>query len=220
LSAPFHVSTKHSLAIMLEFSQLGCVRGQRLLFRQISGQLPAGQLLRLTGANGAGKTSLLRILCGLLPPTAGEVRWQQQKISAVREEYASALLYIGHAVSLKDDLSASENLQTAETLAGRSISADQALAALTAAGLKGRSHLPARQLSQGQKKRVHLARLALPAAPPLWILDEPFNALDVDGCDWLSAQLSAHLNKGGSVILTSHQALILDAGIRQQELAL
>ena len=88
MSAPFHVSTKHSLAIMLEFSQLGCVRGQRLLFRQISGQLPAGQLLRLTGANGAGKTSLLRILCGLLPPTAGEVRWQQQKISAVREEYA------------------------------------------------------------------------------------------------------------------------------------
>ena len=205
---------------MLELSQLGCVRGQRLLFRQVSATLAGGTLLRVTGANGAGKTSLLRMLCGLLAPSAGEVRWQQRNITLVREDYARALLYIGHASALKDDLSARENLQAAQSLAGRPVRAEQARAALAAVGLHERGAVPARALSQGQKKRVHLARLALPDSAPLWILDEPFNALDTEGCDWLAARLAAHLQQGGAAVLTSHQALALDAGITQQVLAL
>lgn len=205
---------------MLEIDKLACVRGSRLLFRQINAQVQPGDLLRVTGSNGAGKTSLLRLLCGLLEPTAGEVRWHKEKISKVREQFARSLLYIGHAGGLKDDLTASENLHVAETLAGRSITALDTRAALAAAGLQGREMMPARQLSQGQKKRVHLARTALPFAPSLWILDEPFNALDVTGCDWLSAQISAHLKQGGSAILTSHQPVLLGSGINQKTLAL
>jgi heme exporter protein A len=205
---------------MLEIDKLACVRGSRLLFRHIHSQVLPGDLLRVTGSNGAGKTSLLRMLCGLLEPTAGEVRWQHEKISKVREQYARSLLYIGHAAGLKDDLTAIENLQVAETLAGRNMTADQASTALSLAGLNGRERMPARQLSQGQKKRVHLARTALPSAPALWILDEPFNALDVMGCAWLSAQISGHLKKGGSVILTSHQPVALESGIHEKTLAL
>ena len=205
---------------MLEIDKLACVRGSRLLFRQINAQVQAGELLRVTGSNGAGKTSLLRMLCGLLEPTAGEVRWQQEKISKVRENYARSLLYIGHAGGLKEDLTAIENLHVAETLAGRSMTTSQARLALAAAGLEGRELMPTRQLSQGQKKRVHLARTALPSAPLLWILDEPFNALDVTGCAWLSDQISAHLKQGGGAILTSHQPVALASGIHEKTLAL
>jgi heme exporter protein A len=205
---------------MLEIDKLACVRGSRLLFRQVHSQVQPGELLRVTGSNGAGKTSLLRMLCGLLEPTAGEVRWHHEKISKVREHYARSLLYIGHAAGLKDDLTAIENLHIAETLAGRKMTFDHARAALAAAGLTGRDMMPARQLSQGQKKRVHLARTALPSAPALWILDEPFNALDVMGCAWLSAQISAHLKKGGCAILTSHQPVALESGIHEKTLAL
>ena len=205
---------------MLEIDKLACVRGSRLLFRQINAQVQAGELLRVTGSNGAGKTSLLRMLCGLLEPTAGEVRWQQEKISKVREHYARSLLYIGHAGGLKEDLTAIENLHVAETLAGRSMTTSQARLALAAAGLEGRELMPTRQLSQGQKKRVHLARTALPSTPLLWILDEPFNALDVTGCAWLSDQISAHLKQGGCAILTSHQPVALASGIHEKTLAL
>jgi heme exporter protein A len=205
---------------MLEIDKLACVRGSRLLFRQINAQVQAGELLRVTGSNGAGKTSLLRMLCGLLEPTAGEVRWQQEKISKVREHYARSLLYIGHAGGLKEDLTAIENLHVAETLAGRSMTTSEARLALAAAGLEGRDLMPTRQLSQGQKKRVHLARTALPSAPLLWILDEPFNALDVNGCAWLSDQISAHLKQGGCAILTSHQPVALASGIHEKTLAL
>ena len=205
---------------MLEIDKLACVRGSRLLFRQINVQVQAGELLRVTGSNGAGKTSLLRMLCGLLEPTAGEVRWQQEKISKVREHYARSLLYIGHAGGLKEDLTAIENLHVAETLAGRNMTTSQARSALAAAGLEGRDLMPTRQLSQGQKKRVHLARTALPSAPLLWILDEPFNALDVTGCAWLADQISAHLKQGGCAILTSHQPVALASGIHEKTLAL
>ena len=205
---------------MLEIDKLACVRGSRLLFRQLNTDVKPGDLLRVTGANGAGKTSLLRMLCGMLEPSAGEVRWHHEKLRNVREQYARSLLYIGHAAGLKDDLTAGENLQVAETLAGRSITAAQARIALTSAGLPGRDMMPARQLSQGQKRRVHLARTILPSAPVLWILDEPFTALDNLGCEWLSARISAHLKKGGSAILTSHQPVSLESGITHKTIAL
>lgn len=191
-----------------------------MLFRQVCADVRPGDFLRVTGANGSGKTSLLRMLCGLLPPSSGEVRWHNETISDVREDYARALLYIGHATNLKDDLTASENLQVAEALAGRRITEDQARTALVSAGLANQVMMPARHLSQGQKKRVHLARTILAAAPALWILDEPFNALDQHGCDWLTARITAHLKNGGGVVLTSHQPVALEHGLSHKTLAL
>jgi len=205
---------------MLELEQLACVRGATLLFRGVSAHLARGQLLRVTGANGAGKTSLLRMLCGLTAPSAGQIRWQEQTLARVREPFARDLLYVGHAAALKDDLSALENLQAAETLAGRPVTVEVARVALAQAGLQERATLPARRLSQGQRKRVHLARLALPTAPLLWILDEPFNALDAEGNAWLQQRIATHIRQGGMTVLTSHQPLTLDAGHAQQVLAL
>jgi heme exporter protein A len=171
---------------MLEIDKLACVRGSRLLFRHIHSQVLPGDLLRVTGSNGAGKTSLLRMLCGLLEPTAGEVRWQHEKISKVREQYARSLLYIGHAAGLKDDLTAIENLQVAETLAGRNMTADQASTALSLAGLNGRERMPARQLSQGQK----------------------------NACIWRALPCHPHLHCGYSMNLLMHLMLWVVHGCR------
>lgn len=175
----------------------------------------------MQGANGAGKTSLLRIICGLLAPAAGEVRWRGQPISELREEFNRELVYIGHAAALKDELTPLENLQTAATLGGRAtLGRAEAAAALEAAGLRGRERSPSRALSQGQRKRVALARLALPAPPGLWVLDEPFNALDTAATSWLDGLIGARLDAGGCVVLTSHQPVALDASRAPQVLSL
>jgi heme exporter protein A len=205
---------------MLDLRDLAAVRGGRRLFAGIGAAVPPGGLLRVQGANGAGKTTLLRMLCGLVAPAAGEVRWRGQAIAALGEEYHRELVYIGHAAALKDELSPLENLQAAATLGGRGITPREAADALAAAGLKGRERLPSRVLSQGQRKRVALARLALPAPPGLWVLDEPFNALDVGAVDWLLGLIRERLAAGGIVVLTSHQAVALDDAARQQVLAL
>lgn len=205
---------------MLDLRELAAVRGSRRLFAGVNASVPPGGLLRVQGANGAGKTTLLRMLCGLVAPAAGEVRWQGQPIRVLAEEYHRALVYIGHAAALKDELTPLENLQAAAALGGCSVTPREAAAALAAAGLKGREHLPARVLSQGQRKRVALARLALPAAPGLWVLDEPFNALDVSAVDWLLGLIRARLAAGGVVVLTSHQAVALDDAAQQHTLVL
>lgn len=205
---------------MLDLRELAAVRGGRRLFAGVQVQVPAGGLLRVRGANGAGKTSLLRMLCGLLAPAAGEVRWRGQPIAALAEEFHRELVYIGHAAALKDELSPIENLQAAATLGGAAATLSEAAAALAAAGLKGRERLPSRVLSQGQRKRVALARLALPSPPGLWVLDEPFNALDVGAVEWLLGLIRARLAAGGVVVLTSHQSVALDDAARQQVLAL
>src|SRR5207244_8522870 len=136
-----------------------------------------GKLLRIAGANGSGKTSLLRILCGLLTPTHGEVRWDGTPIQRLREEYASKLVYIGHAPAVKDDLTTAENLAIACSLAGLRVSGPQIEAALGEYGLPSGTML-VRKLSQGQRRRSALARLLLSQTVPLWLLDEPFAALD------------------------------------------
>ncbi|HSV71849.1 MAG TPA: cytochrome c biogenesis heme-transporting ATPase CcmA [Methylibium sp.] len=205
---------------MLDLRELAAVRGGRRLFAGVQVQVPAGGLLRVRGANGAGKTSLLRMLCGLLAPAAGEVHWRGQPIAALAEEFHRELVYIGHAAALKDELSPIENLQAAATLGGAAATLSEAAAALAAAGLKGRERLPSRVLSQGQRKRVALARLALPAPPGLWVLDEPFNALDVGAIEWLLGLIRARLAAGGVVVLTSHQSVALDDAAQQQVLAL
>ncbi len=196
---------------MLELRGVACARGGRTLFRQLDCQVAAGRLLRVRGVNGAGKTSLLRMVCGLLPAAEGQVLWRGEPIRDLAEQFGRELVYLGHAAALKDDLSALENLQTACLLGGLVVSRAQAQQALTEAGLPGRWRAPARQLSQGQRRRVALARLVLSSATPLWVLDEPFNALDTAATAWLCGLLQDHLARGGVVVLTSHQDVALDA---------
>jgi heme exporter protein A len=181
------------------------MRGDALLFRELSFGLKGGSLLHVAGRNGAGKTSLLRMLCGLLLPEAGEIRWRGKSIRSQREEYHGELLFLGHANAVKDEFSALENLRVACAVAGRAVSETQALAALDAIGLAHRVDLDARHLSQGQRRRVALARLLLAQSIPLWILDEPFTALDVPAVALLAQTIEAHLVCGGAVIYTTHQ---------------
>jgi heme exporter protein A len=204
----------------LELRQVECVRGRRSLFKGLDLVVRPGQLLRLQGANGAGKTSLLRMICGLLAPAHGEVLWRGQRVGALREEFGKELVYLGHAAALKDDLSTLENLQVASVLGGQAVSASQASAALAAAGLRGRERAPARVLSQGQRKRVALARLVLSSTTPLWVLDEPFNALDIAAAAWLVGLISAQVERGGIVVLTSHQSVAFGDTLPQVALSL
>jgi heme exporter protein A len=194
---------------MLETLDLACLRGDRRLFRGLNLQLRSGQLLRVEGANGAGKTSLLRLLAGLALPAAGEVRWNGQPIRRQREAYAQALLYMGHLGGLKDELTARENLQIDCALSGAAdIDTARIDAALGGWGLARQAALPLRVLSAGQRRRAALARLQLSTAA-LWILDEPFNALDVDAVAQLGQCLERHVDGGGLAVITSHMPLPL-----------
>ena len=205
---------------LLELQDITCSRGERQLFSGLSARLGPSQWLRVQGNNGAGKTSLLRMVCGLLLPTRGAVLWRGEPITRLREEFSRELLYLGHAAALKNDLSAIENLQCASALGGHMPGTDAAAAALEAAGLGAQLDLPARVLSQGQRRRVALARLALPEAASLWVLDEPFNALDTTACAWLTGLLNRHLKRGGLAVLTSHQSVALDTSLPPLVLAL
>ena len=196
---------------MLEGIGLECVRGERTLFRDLDFKLERGALLRVAGENGSGKTSLLRIVCGLTPPAAGELRWRGENIRSLREDYWKELVYIGHANALKDDLTAQENLRIGCRLAGLAASAAQTLDALERFGVGRCAKLPARVLSQGQRRRVALARLGVSAALPLWVLDEPFTALDAAAVENLEALVGEHLNRGGAVMLTTHQEVRIAA---------
>ena len=190
---------------MLEARQLECTRGERKLFRKLSFRLGRGQLLRVAGANGSGKTSLLRIMCGLVAPSAGELLWQGRPIREEREEYCRNLVFIGHLNALKDDLTALENLRFAAALGGLPADSAHSLAGLDRFGVAHCAELPAKVLSQGQRRRVALARLALSPSVPLWILDEPFSALDAAAVAELELLLAAHIAAGGMVVLTTHQ---------------
>jgi heme exporter protein A len=194
---------------MLQATDLTCVRGDRCLFRQLGLSVAPGQLLLVEGENGAGKTSLLRILAGLGLPALGQVLWQGQPIARQREDYGQALLYLGHLGALKEELSAAENLLADARIAGLpGIGAGQVADALGLMGLQRVAGLPVRVLSAGQRRRAALARLLL-EPPPLWILDEPFNALDTAAVDLLGRTLESHLARGGMAVLTSHQPVAL-----------
>jgi len=194
---------------MLEASNLECVRGERRLFRDLSFALGAGTLLEVRGANGSGKTSLLRMLCGLLGPSAGRVSWNGSDIRAAREEFGASLAYIGHLNGIKDDLTALENLVLSARVAGIAVEKNAAHDALRDAGLHGFQHSPSRILSQGQRRRIALARLRLSSAQTLWVLDEPFNALDVSALALMQSLLGSHLANGGMVVLTTHQEVAI-----------
>ena len=205
---------------MLELLDLDCIRGERRLFQGIRATLEPGTLMRVHGANGAGKTSLLRMICGLTMPARGEVRWNGVPVASLKEEYGRQLVYLGHAAALKEDLSALENLASSSALAGLAFRPEDAVAALAAAGLAGREHLPVRVLSQGQKRRAGLARLRLSGSVPLWVLDEPFSALDAGAIEWLRTVLAEHLRRSGMLVLSSHQPVDIDAGARHVDLHL
>lgn len=196
---------------MLEVAELSCRRGERDLFHNLSFQLQAETLLHVRGRNGSGKTTLLRALCGLLRPDAGSIRWRGESIRDLAEDYNRDLLYFGHLNGIKADLTGLENLRVASTLDQDPVDEDTIFNALIRIGLDGFEDLPTRMLSQGQKKRVALARLILSKAP-LWILDEPFTALDVDAVDLLQQLIAEQVAGGGSVVLTTHQEVPLTSG--------
>ena len=193
---------------MFSVSNLCCSRGEKRLFSGVSFSLQGGEYLHLEGDNGVGKTSLLRLACGLSPLEEGEICWQGQPVSENKDEFRSNLAYLGHQLALKEDLTPLENLLSHAAVAGRQLAESQAKAALAQLGLRGREHLPVRVLSQGQKRRTALARLVVSTAK-LWILDEPFVALDPAAQNALSEVINAHLSTQGMVLLTSHQAVSL-----------
>lgn len=190
---------------MLEVEDLACLKGDRLLFRGLAFRLQAGGLLRVAGPNGVGKTSLLRLVTGLALPEAGEIRWHGEPIRGARETFHGDLLYLGHAAALNDLLSPLENLRFACAAAGDAVAEEDCVRALVRIGLADQLDLPARVLSQGQRRRVGLARLFLSGGRTLWVLDEPFTALDVRAVAELAATLSGHCEAGGMVMLTTHQ---------------
>ena len=196
---------------MLEADNLECVRGERRLFSGVGFRLQAGELLYLQGRNGAGKTSMLRMLIGLLPPADGEIRWRGQPTRQLSDEFRADLCYLGHYNAIKEELTPLENLLASARLADEALSEDDALDALEQVGLAGREDLACRYLSQGQKRRVALARLCNERRA-LWLLDEPFVALDAAAVELVAGLIGAHLQRGGLAVLTTHQPVDIPAG--------
>jgi heme exporter protein A len=196
---------------LLRAAGLACVRGERRLFSDVSFALPAGTLVQVSGPNGSGKTSLLRIICGLLAPATGEVSWNGRPIRELGENYHASLAYVGHLNAVKDELDAKENLAMAAQLAGLPANAHAIADALGEFGLAGSEHLPCKLLSQGQKRRAALARLVLCGDRTLWVLDEPFAALDAVGFGRTRSLIEGHLARGGVAVLSTHQEVGLPA---------
>ena len=192
----------------LQAHALACVRGERKLFSGLDLKLSAGECLHIRGENGVGKTSLLRILTGLSKPELGQVLWNGQTISSDPSIFHRDVLFLGHRDALKEELTALENLQMYAALDAAKLSLEKALSALARFGLRGRENLPVHCLSAGQKRRVLMARM-LTREARLWVLDEPFNALDVEAIAQLEQLIVEHLAAAGIVVFTSHQAVTL-----------
>lgn len=203
---------------MLEISNLACSRGDHRLFSGLSFTLHPGQIMQVQGANGSGKTSLLRTLCGFLMPDEGDIIWRGKNVRELDENYYAELLYLGHLNAIKDELNALENLRILAGLSGVEIEEKNAVSALRRMGLRGRERLPVKVLSQGQRRRVALARL-LVADTKLWILDEPLAALDVGAVALIQELIAEHLARQGMVIFTTHQPLQV-AGAEMRSLSL
>jgi len=187
----------------LDVRALQCRRGERTLFRSVEFSVRTGEIVWLRGANGQGKTTLLRTLAGLSAPESGSVAWNDRSAQP-------AFLYLAHANGLKEDLTAFESLQFLSRLAGTEPSRESLDSALAVFGMTSRRQAPVRTLSQGQRRRVALARLSVEPAPPTWLLDEPFDALDAAGIETLNGVLVGHARRGGSIVLTSHVPLTID----------
>ena len=191
------------------------MRGERLLFSDVSFTLNPGGFIQLTGPNGSGKTSLLRIVCGLIMPERGEVSWQGAHIRSLGEEYSRIITYLGHRNAVKEELSSLENLRISSGLAGTELGGEVAQQALARVGLSGREHLPARFLSEGQRRRSALARL-LTSDTTLWLLDEVLASLDHAAGILVESVIGEHLSKGGMAIVATHQEVHISAGSFQR----
>lgn len=192
---------------MLQVHNLSFERNQESLFNRIDFSLAPGEALQITGSNGCGKTTLLKILCGLLPPSEGEIHWQGQRIQERRAIYQSAIQYLGHLPGVRSGLTVSENLEWANALWG-STSAGLIEETLARMGLAEHKNSFVHLLSAGQQRRLLFAKLLL-AKVPLWLLDEPFTALDHTGVTWVKELMIAHLAQGGLLVFTSHQPFVL-----------
>jgi len=191
------------------------VRGDRRLFSGLDLSVSPGTFVQLTGANGSGKTSLLRILCRLLEPAEGQITWDGANIRSLGEEYFTSVTYLGHRHGVKDELSAVENLIISNALNGVSVSKERAITVLEQMGLKGRELLPARLLSEGQRRRVALARL-LVCNTKVWLLDEVMTSLDKGAVALVRSLIENHLDAGGMAIVATHQELEFSAGLTQR----
>ncbi len=192
----------------LQVTNLHCARGDRQLLKQVNFHLESTQLMHLRGHNGSGKTTLLRTIAGLLPVQSGTVQWNGQDINQSPQDYRSALLYLGHSNGLKDELNAVENLRMQAIIRGEPVEEKAVWRTLQELGLQGHEDIPTKFLSQGQKRRVALARLWLSKAT-LWLLDEPFSALDQAALEQLQFISREHLRNGGILLLTTHQSVEL-----------
>ncbi len=196
---------------MLEARSLSCIRDDRTLFEDLSFRLEAGQILLLEGRNGSGKTSLLRLLCGMRQPDAGQIHWGGEDIYQLGPDYFAHIAYVGHKDGVKQDLTAYENLKLARGLGAPNpdFSNDEALDKVE---LWGFDDIPARNLSAGQQRRLALARLLVTRAN-LWILDEPFTSLDTHGISIVEGLFADHVARGGMLAVTSHHQVNLTDGI-------
>lgn len=201
---------------MLDIHGISCHRGNRKLFGPLSVSVPAGRLLSVEGPNGSGKTTLLRAICGLTVPEQGTICWHGRPIAEQREQFTAQLTYIGHRNGLKDDLTPVENVRAGMQIAGHAIAGAMVRTALEAVGIGLSLHrLPTKVLSEGQKRRVALARLWC-AEQPLWVLDEPFTALDARSSQLLRERLQQQVERGGIVVVATHQAIGLQTQAVQQ----
>ena len=193
------------IVILLHIKSVTCIKQDRCLFADLNFSLNSGQIMQLAGPNGAGKTSLLRIIAGFSVPDEGAVLFQEQPISKYYEEYARELLFIGHKTGVNTQLSAVENVRHWLQINGY-INQPDLYPILAQLGLVGLEDVPVRMLSAGQQRRVALVRLWLSEAK-LWVLDEPFTALDKSGVAFLQQRFTEHLQSGGAILLTTHQDL-------------
>jgi heme exporter protein A len=192
-------------AATFEARSLACIRDDRMLFESLDFTIDPGQALVLEGQNGSGKTSLLRILCGIRLPESGELLWEGKNIFQLGPEFHEHIAYLGHKDGSKLDLTPLENLRIAQGLgkARKDIDLEQALDQV---GLYGFEDIPTRNLSAGQQRRLAIARLLVTDAK-LWILDEPFTSLDRKGIDHMERLFEAHLNQGGMAAMTTHHRI-------------
>lgn len=195
------------LSPLISAKSLTCIREERMLFENLDLNICAGDIVQIEGANGSGKTSLLRILAGLSLPFEGDVYFQDKPIAQIREQFHQNLLFLGHLAGVKGEMSAQENLEF--NLALHGLDSSSAEETLSEVNLLGFEDALASHLSAGQHRRIALAKL-WQSRSPIWILDEPFTAIDKLGVKKLEQLFLEHANNGGCVILTTHQDLSFD----------
>ncbi|MBS9777515.1 MAG: cytochrome c biogenesis heme-transporting ATPase CcmA [Gammaproteobacteria bacterium] len=206
---------------LIDVQGLTLIRGHRRLFKKMTFSLPAGEALHIRGNNGSGKTSLFKIIMGMLTPTFGSVKIFGKHINELDEQDYKNMLYLGHKNPIKGNLSIEENLiLNSQLFDGLSVNAELLELALKKVGLWNFRKQPANRLSAGQKRRISIARLWVALSydtteKKLWILDEPLTALDAEFIDILQSHINSHLELGGGVIFTSHQPLVLKHGVQE-----